>query len=509
VAISNAGDCRFHFSSEGESVSERVVAGLKAVQIVAGRPDPTTPIAVGAIAERLGVGLSSASRLCSELEGAGFLERAEGYGTYRLGPAAIRLSGRASAPYARSVRYALTLAAQQTGETVCLAARADSDIRIIASVESLWTLHSPAEVGELVADEGSAIARAMSGRDSDAADAAAPQHFESTTGLSVEVAAPVLSPGGERVAVVAVRLPENRSDQNLARARRAVAVARRTIERAIEEDAAAHREAAAPRRASGTQQSAQEPARQPTGPLPSAPPPSALEAALRILDHLAGGRDSIAGTARATGLRADRTQRIVDSCQRAGLVWANRDRSQFQLGWIVGGWHRAAVAPILVARGKPLVAEVANSTRTCAFITVLKGMRSFTLVEELEMAGEGLQMSPWIGRPHPLIGSDGGPTLVMDFSADEVAQLFPSRHTVQERDVFLDRVHRVERDGVLSMQAFEDAGIVSISAPVRDSSGAVAAAACIVGTTGYMTENADEFERAALNLADRISALLA
>jgi DNA-binding IclR family transcriptional regulator len=471
-------------------MSERVVAGLKAVQIVAGRPDPTTPIAVGVIAERLGVGLSSASRLCSELEGAGYLERAEGYGAYRLGPAAIRLSGRASAPYARSVRYALTLAAQQTGETVCLAARADSDIRIIAAVESLWTLHSPADVGELVADDGSAIARAMSGRDSDAADAAAPQHFESTTGLSVEVAAPVLSPGGERVAVVAVRLPENRSDQNLARARRAVAVARRTIERAIEEAVAVRREAG-----------------EPQPPLP--PAPSALEAALRILDHLAGGRDSIAGTARATGLRADRTQRIVESCERAGLVSANRDRSQFQLGWIVGGWHRAAVAPILVARGKPLVAEVANSTRTCAFITVLKGMRSFTLVEELEMAGEGLQMSPWIGRPHPLIGSDGGPTLVMDFSADEVAQLFPSRHTVQERDVFLDRVRRVERDGVLSMQAFEDAGIVSISAPVRDSSGAVAAAACIVGTTGYMTENVDEFERAALDLADRVSALLA
>ena len=481
-------------------MSARVVAGLKAVQIVAGRPDPTAPIAVGAIARELGMTLSSASRLCSELEDAGYLERAETYGAYRLGRAAIRLSGRAAAPYARSVRFALTLAAQQTGETVCLAAQAGGDIRVVASVESLWTLHSPADVGELVTNEQSAIARAMHGLQPDSADAAAPQYFESVAGLSVEVAAPVVSPSGERVAVVAVRLPHNRSAQNLARARRAVVTARRTIERAIEDSFVQQRaDAALP-----------DPAGPALGePAPTGPAPTALEAALRILHHLAAGRDSVTATARATGLRPDRTQRIVDACRQAGFVWANHDRSQVQLGWIVGGWHRAAVAPTLVARGKPLVAAMANSTRTCAFITVLKGMRSFTLVEELEMAGEGLQMSPWIGRPHPLIGSDGGPTLVMDFTADEVAQLFPTRHTSQERDVFVDRVHRVVREGVLSMQAFEDAGIVSISAPVRDSSGGVAAAACIVGTTDYMTANVAEFERAARELADSVSALLA
>jgi len=489
-----------------------VVAGLKAVQVVAGRPDPTAPIAVGTIARELAVPLSTASRLCSELEDAGYLERAESYGAYRLGRAAIRLSGRAAAPYSRSVRFALTLAAQQTGETVCLAARADRDIRIIASVESLWTLHSPADVGELVTDDQSAIARAMDGRQPDSADAAAPQYFESAAGLSVEVAAPVMSPSGERVAVVAVRLPHNRSDQNLVRARRAVVAARRTIERTIEESLAAPRAEPAPDAAlldpaeAGVPDAA---APEPTRSDGSHTAPTALEAALRILHHLAAGRDSIAGIARATGLRPDRTQRIVDSCRQAGFVWANHDRTQFQLGWVVCGWHRAAAAPTLVDRGKPLVAAIANSTRTCAFITVLKGMRSFTLVEELEMAGEGLQMSPWIGRPHPLIGSDGGPTLVMDFTADEVAQLFPTRHTSQERDVFITRVQRVVRDGVLSMQAFEDAGIVSISAPVRDSSGGVAAAACIVGTTDYMTANVDEFERAARELAARVSALLA
>jgi len=52
----------------------------------------------------------------------------------------------------------------------------------------------------------------------------------------------------------------------------------------------------------------------------------------------------------------------------------------YQLAWIVLGWHRAATAPIIVDRGTPLVVEAATRTKTCAFITVLKGMRSFTLV---------------------------------------------------------------------------------------------------------------------------------
>ncbi|MBB5844714.1 DNA-binding IclR family transcriptional regulator [Conyzicola lurida] len=465
-------------------MSSRVVQGLAAVQVVAGRRDPTAPLSVGTISRELGVTLSSASRLCSELEAAGFLGRGDAYGTYRLGRDAIRLSGGAAAPFARTVRFALTLAAQQTGETVFLTARSAGGIRVIDSVESLWTLHSPADVGDLVADERSAVMRTAT-----AAAVESPEPWvESTIGMSVEIAAPVLTPAGAHVAVVALRLPINRVGQNLPRARRAVVTARRTIERSlaewIDEPRSPEPDLAAPAGA------------------------SALEAAFRILRHFAAGPDTVAGTARAVGLRPDRTLRLIESCRRAGFVWANRDQSRYGLGWIVHGWYRAAAAPTIVAGGKPLAAEIANRTRTCGFITVLKGMRSFTLVEELEMAGDGLQMSSWLGRAHPIIGSDGGPTLLMDFGAQEVTQLFPTRHTAHELDVFLKRVRRVDRDGVLSMQAFEDAGIVSVSAPVRDSSGTVAAAACVVGTTQYMQANAAEVEAAARELAERVSALL-
>ncbi|GAA3593969.1 hypothetical protein GCM10022223_06200 [Kineosporia mesophila] len=459
-----------------------VTAALTIVQIIAGRRDPMLPITVGAVARELGAPLSRTSRLCSELEAVGLLEHGGAYGSYRLGLGAIQLSGRSAAPFAKSLRYALTLAGHQTGETVCLGARSGMSVRIVAAVESLWTLHAPAEVGEVVDQPEGAMLSAVRARPDGGI-------FESKIGSCIEIATAVLDPDGECVGVLAVRLPVYRLEQNGPRARLAVQTARLSIEQAIADRFT-------------------EPRSRPAGSPADATAPSALTAALRILHHLASQSDTIAGTARGAGLRTDRTQRLLESCRRAGLVATDGNRSRFRLSWVVQGWYRAATVPTIVERGRPLVAEVAAETGTCAFITVLKGMRSFTLVEELGMPGEGLRMSPWLGRAHPIIGSDGGPALVMDLGMREIAELFPPRYTRLELDRFLRRVRQVARDGVLTMEPFDDTGMLSISAPVRDSSGAVTAAACLVGTTDYMGVNGERFEAVAKELAGRVSDLL-
>lgn len=472
----------------------RVAAALRVLQAVGGRPDPTAPVAVGSIAQGLGITLSTTSRLCTELASLGLLARGDAYGSYRIGEAAIALSGAAAAPFAQAVRFALTLVAQQTGETAHLAARSGGEMRVIGAVDSIWTLHTPAEVSESIEDERSAALRAALASDVQEADM---RLFESTLGDSVEVASPVLGPMGKSIAVVAVRFPLHRVDQAAPRARRAAVAGARRIERVLEDWLLSPNPVAS--RIVAEQTSAEQ---TPAGRT------SALVATQRVLRHLAAQQDTVAGIVRATGLRADRILRILESCRTAGFVVEGSDAAHVQLAWTMHGWYRAAAAPTIVREGRRLVAETASRTQTCGFITVLKGMRSFTLVEELAMVSVGLRMVPWLGRAHPIVGSDGGPTMLMDFDPNDLPLLFPTRHTARELKVFLDRMQQVRRDGVLAMEAFDAGGMLSISAPIRDASGAVSAAACLVATTDFASAHLEEMKRETQELAARVSLLL-
>ena len=470
-------------------MSSKVVSGLRAVRLVGDRADPTVPLAVGEIARGLGLTLSSASRLCAELDRADLLERGEAYGTYRLGSASIRLSGEAAAPFARVVRHALITLGQQTGETAFLAAPTSAGAVVVAAVVSAWTLYSPAEVGEAIADERSAVVRALRRDDGDETA----RWLDSANGNGVEIATPVRTPSGECVAALAVRLPVNRTKDGVRVARRALDAARRTLERTI----AGRLEEGRPAPASSRDDA-----------VSRRPAHDAIDAAVAVLRHLAAGPDGASGIAHSTGLRRDRVLRLLRSCELAGLVHTGQDGGTVRLGWAVHGWYRATAAPLMLERGAPLVAAAARRTGACAFITVLRGMRSVTLVEELEDIGDGLAMTPWLGRPCPITGADGGPTLVMDLDTDELAPLLPRRVSSYEQDEFLERVRAVTQDGVLAKESIEEAGLVSISAPIRDASGTVAAAACLVGTTEDMKPRIRRLEAAALELAAHVSALL-
>lgn len=460
-------------------MTARVVTALRTVLLVANRTDPTAPVTVGWIAGQLHIALSSASRVCTELESIAVLERAGAPGSYRIGSAAIELSGRAAARYARAVRYALTLVVQQTGETVCLAAGVPGAVGIIASIASAWTLHVPGDVGEEVADPLSAIARVAAGERPRGTEPC----VESTIGSSVEVAVPILDPGGRTRSILAVRMPTNRAGVGAPRARRALLAARRSIERQLDNErvavpASTHDE-----------------------------PAGSLAAAFRVLHHLALGPDTVAATARAVGLSADRAQRLIERCRQAGIVDIDPGRN-LTIDWRVQGWYRAAMAPTLVARAGPLVARTADEFEVCTFITVLRGMRSVTLIEELRDVGPGLRMLPWIGRPAPITESDGGHTLVSDLAEDELVAVFPRRHSRSEVEAFSQLVRRVVRDGVVAQESMEDAGILSISAPVRDSSGTVAAAVCIVGPVDLLRPRLDALKNAAIDLAMEASTVL-
>ncbi|MCP2635443.1 helix-turn-helix domain-containing protein [Microbacterium sp. HD4P20] len=459
-------------------MTARVVAGLRVVQVVAARADPTLAVAAGVIARAVGLPLSSVSRLCAELVDLGLLARGEAYGSYRVGYAALALSGRAAAPFARAARTVLTRIAQSTGESALLAASTPDGMRVIGAVTSPWTLHSPATVGELVVDPASAIVRAGDRNG---------QVVEAIVGKCVELAVPVLEPGGEAVAIVAVRLPVNRAKEGVAVAHRAAVAARRTLEHVLNEHEGCTR---------------------PFATAPSVPPKSALAAAQLLLEILATSDGTVTDLVRATGLRRDRLLRLVESCRRAGFLRVEPEGTRVRLDWSLHGWMRAASGPTLARDGAPIVADVADRTGVCAFITVLRGMRSVTLVEELRSLGPGLEMTRWLGRPCPILSSDGGPALVMDFDRDAIAAFLPKRTDPREAAEFFQRVETLAEHGVIAREAFEEAGQTAFAAPIRDSSGAVVAAACLVGATDEMRPRIAELSTVVGEMAADLSGLV-
>ncbi|MDU0367336.1 helix-turn-helix domain-containing protein [Microbacterium sp. KSW4-17] len=465
-------------------MTARVEQAVAVLRAVAGRADPTAPLSLAAIARPAGIGLSTASRLCAELADAGLLRRADGYGTYGVGARAVALSGRAAAALGPTVHFELHRLAQDTAETVVLAAPESGGARIVATVASGWTLHVPAVIGDRVDDPRRALVRAAS------PDGAGEVVVESQIGRAVEIAVALTAPDGRRVAVLAVSLPVYRAARARPRIRRLLTDARHAFERAL---ARTHRP---------------EPARDtPTarGDGPTVAPTRAIEAAVRMAEVIADSPRSVTAAASAIGLRLDRARRAADALVRTGLLARDAETDALHVDPAIHAWHRAAFAPTLALDGPARTAATAERVGACVFVTTLTGMRSFTMVEHIEPLGEGLRMAPWLGRPHPLVGSDGGPTLAMDFDAAQLAQLFPRRHGAAEYEQFVRRVERVRADGTLTMRSIDEFGITSVSAPVRDAAGLVAAAACIVGATEDVSARLPELREAARALAADLS----
>lgn len=457
--------------------SAQTVAVLRAV---AARSDPTVALPLSAIAAAVGTGLSAASRLCTELVYAGAIERGDGYGSFRIGARALELSGGSARALGVVPAFELHRIAQDSAETVLLGAPDDEAVRVVAAVGSGWTLHVPATVGELIADPRRAVVAALAGE--------GPDVVESAVGRAVEIAVAVSAPDGRRVAVLAVSLPVYRAVRARPRVRRLLTDARRALERTIAEAYRRPVVTTSPSAASGRENA-----------------PRTVEAVLRVLEAVGARPATASSVAAAAHLRPERARRLVEALVRCGALARDAETDTLHLDLAVHGWHRAAMAPLLTRAGSALAPVTAERVRACVFVTTLRGMRSFTLVEHIEPLGEGLLMAPWLGRPHPLVGSDGGPTLAMDFSPAQLADLFPRRHGALEYERFVARVAQAQRDGVLVMESPDEFGITSVSAPVRDASGLVVAAACIVGATEDVRPRLDELRHAARALATQLS----
>jgi len=198
-----------------------------------------------------------------------------------------------------------------------------------------------------------------------------------------------------------------------------------------------------------------------------------LDRAVTVVDAVAReGPCSLADLVRITGLARPTAHRLAVACEQHGLLARDRDQ-RFRLGARLVGWGaQAGRALALVDRAAPVLSELVDATGESAQLYVREGDHRVCVATSERRSG--LRDTVPLGAVMPLTKGSGGKVLLAwapDAGAFDIA---PSV------------LAQVRRRGWAESLSEREAGVASVSAPVRDPGGEVVAAISVSGPADRM-----------------------
>ncbi len=219
----------------GQPATRQVAAVQRAMAILGELADARTELGTNEIARRTGINVSTVSRILATLVGGGLVEHVPATGRYRLGLGLVRL---ANAVHERLdirslARPHLIELASHTRETTTLSVPGEHEAITLDFVQSPLSVRSVAEVGRTSAAHATAVGKVFLAHGGTPPEGILPAYTERTiveqAVLEVEVAraaetgwaeavgereedlnavaAPVLTPAGQLVAILGVQGP--------------------------------------------------------------------------------------------------------------------------------------------------------------------------------------------------------------------------------------------------------------------------------------------------------------
>ena len=209
--------------------------------------------------------------------------------------------------------------------------------------------------------------------------------------------------------------------------------------------------------------------------------------AVRLLRELAAQpRTGATATnlARAVGISRPTASRLLHSLERTGLV--DRLDHQYILGWELARLGRRADPYAgLLARAQPLLQELADEFNESVTLSVPNSDDGLDLVAEAagsHVVGITSRMiHGMVGQQYPLHASSSGKVLLAEWPVEKVTASLPETleaytpHTITERAVLLKQLEEVRAQGFGLIDNELEEELVSLSRPVRDSSGTMVA----------------------------------
>lgn len=215
-----------------------------------------------------------------------------------------------------------------------------------------------------------------------------------------------------------------------------------------------------------------------------------LDRAVGVLDAIArNGPSSLAELVSTTGLPRPTAHRLAVALEAHGLL-ARDESGRFVLGGRLAAWGAAAQRP-LVDAARPVLAALVEQTGESAQLYVREGdHRVCVAVHERP---SGLRDTVPLGAVLPLTRGSGGKVLLA--WAD---------------DANGDALAAVRRRGYAQTVGEREAGVASVSAPVRDRDGRVVAAMSVSGPIERLgTQPGRRLAKPVVRAADRLSAVIA
>jgi len=218
-----------------------------------------------------------------------------------------------------------------------------------------------------------------------------------------------------------------------------------------------------------------------------------LDRAIGVVEAVARAQScTLADLVRITGLSRPTAHRLALACEAHGLL-ARDAEQRFRLGSRLVGWGvQAARALGLADAAGPVLADLVTETGESAQLYVREGDRRVCIA--VAERPSGLRDTVPLGAVMPLTKGSGGKVLLA-WAADW-----------DQFDIDAAALAQVRRRGFAESVSEREAGVASVSAPVRGPDGSVVAAISVSGPADRMgARPGKQWSLAVLDAARKLS----
>ncbi|MES9538854.1 IclR family transcriptional regulator [Spirillospora sp. NPDC049024] len=250
-------------------------------------------------------------------------------------------------------------------------------------------------------------------------------------------------------------------------------------------------------------------------------PSTGLRRDLEILDLLAQPEHAARGLgvsriARLLDREKSQVSRALKVMEAEALVDRDPDSLEFRLGWRLYSLAARTTEARLTRTAGPYLRRLVAGLNETTHLCVLRGSAVLTLLSvSPSHAFRGLG---WEGVTVPVLMTSAGRVLVSDWAPDTLRSWAASwldepghaqaRLRIQAADDLLREVAAIRRRGYASVDEEFEAGLVGVSAPVRDFRGTIVAAINVSAPKARLGPHLDEAGRRTLAVARELSAEL-